>query len=279
MIYDDSSNTPTGFTVNPNTTTFPIQTPDFTDSEKDHILSIKHLLHNSLTNWWNICKTEYMAKNTPKGIFGRKQPPLINPPNIFISGGLIASLLVGEPPNDVDIFFKAKDEQELFKKIYSDILKNDVAVYSKYVTKPYAKDTSSGFTANAINLNPDKYSQTKYQLILCQVGDPEDVTSSFDFVHCQAYYDWIQNSLYISPLIYKCCVNKILYNPHTSQKFLHSPKRIKKFMDRGFKLRTGFSIPNITPLNSTDVGKDYIYIDEFTPRRMQEQYIEANIKT
>lgn len=164
--------------------------------------------------------------------------------NTFVAGGAILSLLRGERPNDIDIYFRNQETALLAAKYFKfypivrefyDILgtKEDRI----YLTKTnYSIPKEEGLcpvfvSPNAITLN------NGFQLIMRYTGDPESIISKFDFAHTQMYWsretgikisDKAKNSLIL---------NELLYLPGAYP--LSSLFRLRKFLLRGWDISIG----------------------------------------
>jgi hypothetical protein len=140
----------------------------------------------------------------------------------FISGGAIVSLLLDEPVNDFDVYFTDNNSM----KYFNSLVNNSVTNLVKEINAEYhgAKINGLMITSNAITL------KNNFQLITKTCGEPKDVTSTFDYEHCRAYYIPAEDKLFISPLTYNCIMNRklVIHNKEA----LHN--REQKFIDRGW---------------------------------------------
>ena len=152
----------------------------------------------------------------------------------FVTGGCIASLILGDEPNDIDIYFSDKEFGDYMKKLYTEdpeYMSKVLDIAEKYNGMSSAQDPNAVVpsepcvTANAITL------KNKIQLITRKYGTPEEIRKEFDFVHCMPYYDSRDKKLYISPEQYDCNVNKKLVRNNNN---LFQPHREDKFLKRGW---------------------------------------------
>jgi hypothetical protein len=160
---------------------------------------------------------------SPWGLNSYLPGEIINWQRIYLTGGAIASLLQGEEPKDWDFYFKDELTMTLWKNA---LLKPDVV---KYVAE--AKDYYSTLiegkmvTANSITMN------NHASFITMIYGEPKDVRTTFDFVHCTPWYDVETAKLYISRQMYDSIVQKkLIVNNITNCK----PWRVDKFKKRGY---------------------------------------------
>jgi hypothetical protein len=94
--------------------------------------------------------------------------------NCVITGGAIASMLLGEKVNDYDIYFQ---DEELAKSVRKYFIKH----YPR-TDKPVDGLSILMTTSNSITLSHG------FQLITRFTGAPEEITSNFDFIHCTNYW-------------------------------------------------------------------------------------------
>lgn len=197
--------------------------------------------------------------------------------NTFIAGGAILSLLRGEEPNDIDIYFRNQETALLAAKHFKfypividfyDILgtKEDrIYLTETNYSIPKKEGLCPVFVSpNAITLN------NGFQLIMRYTGDPESIISKFDFAHTQMYWsretgvkisDKAKNSLIL---------NELLYLPGAYP--LSSLFRLRKFLLRGWNISIGQLTKlsmQLSKLDYTDLkqlkdqlnGVDIQYID------------------
>jgi hypothetical protein len=187
---------------------------NFTSAEITHIVDVKRIVELYLngirdSNW----ASEYILPWD----------------KMYLSGGAIASIIQGETPKDFDFYFL--DEFSMRKMETHLLYKNE---YIKDVDEKYrdavGKDGKM-ITEKAITM------KNGASFIIMQWGEPADVKSSFDYVHCTAHYSLLESKLFISPKQYRACKNKLLIaNSATS-----SHARANKFIKRGY----------VTPLEVT----------------------------
>jgi hypothetical protein len=144
----------------------------------------------------------------------------------FLTGGAIGSLLRSEPPNDWDIyFFDAAYANTIFNLYENDpSYQKEVAVLDEKYRNIPGKDGGKLITENATTL------QNGLQLIRKHYGEPKNVRTTFDFVHCMPYYDSRDRKLYISQEQFELNVNKKL----KSNNPMFQKHREEKFLKRGW---------------------------------------------
>jgi hypothetical protein len=158
---------------------------------------------------------------------------------IFVTGGCIGSLIRGEEPNDIDVFFHSEVVAETYKRIIMASKMDEVKDMSAYGVD-VDDDPEKCITKNAITM------LNGIQYITAFTGTPNEVRSAFDFVHCTPYYDPSKDSLFISPIAYHACLNKILIvnNQKSAEKTRRSGPAQKSYryykltVEQGFKEQT-----------------------------------------
>ena len=178
--------------------------------------------------------------------------------NTFVAGGAILSLLRGEEPNDIDIYFRNPETALLAAKHFKfyPIVREFYDILGTKEDRIYLTETNYSIpkeeglcpvfvSPNAITLN------NGFQLIMRYTGDPESIISKFDFAHTQMYWsretgvkisDKAKNSLIL---------NELLYLPGAYP--LSSLFRLRKFLLRGWNI----SIGQLTKLSMQLSKMDY----------------------
>lgn len=146
----------------------------------------------------------------------------------FISGGVIGSLLRGEQPNDIDIYFRTLGTHnhvvDLLTK--SPEMKDKIQDIEEKYRDLRGKDGKC-ITENAITM------KNGLQFITRHTGSPTEIRKSFDFVHCMPWYSVESNKIYISEEQYYCCVNKVLKKSNPDN---WTVEREQKFINAGYTL-------------------------------------------
>ncbi len=176
----------------------------------------------------------------------------------YVSGGLIAQLLHlnakdgAMPPiddvhhydlkdRDIDIFVRDKNTLFNIEKYFDyqhpptspSSVKNDffasLAVEDDPRTFYHKSDNSMTFT----KFGNDKLPVSNVQVITKHVGEPEQIGSTFDFLHCCSWYEPSQKKLYTHPAIVEAAVQKE-FVPIQPLSKIHRP-RVTKLELQGFK--------------------------------------------
>lgn len=173
----------------------------------------------------------------------------------IVSGGCIASMLLGEEVNDYDIYFNNLDTAEKVAKYYiaRDMKDGAVTVLRTVIVNIKGVEearvlckTSAGIarathkdpftvrcvTSNAVTLSDD------VQLIIRFAGPPEEIHKNFDFIHCTNYYLVGSNELVLNIPAMQSLMSKRLYY-HGSLYPVATLMRMRKFLDRGWTISAG----------------------------------------
>lgn len=194
----------------------PVMSPnDFLPEEVEKILYAKSCIHQRLVDF-----------DLTIGKLGRNMVL-----SYFVSGGCIASILQGEEPKDIDIYFVSQFVADPIIKLYTTdpSYMGEVAdideKYRDVPNTPYMLSQGKMVTENAVTL------KNGLQLITKHYGTPDEIRQTFDFVHCMPYYDARNDKLYISREQYNCCVNKCLVINNSANL---TTWREDKFIKRGY---------------------------------------------
>src|SRR5690606_32384559 len=122
-------------------------------------------------------------------------------------------------------------------------------------------------TGHAVTLSDD------IQLCIRFTGPIEEVVPQFDFAHSQLAYDYANNQLVvIDPTSLQCLLSKELY--YTGSKYpLAALFRVRKFLERGFRINAGqilkiafevneLDLDDVTVLEEQLIGVDLAYFGE-----------------
>lgn len=204
--------------------------------------------------------------------------------NSIISGGAIASMLLGEKVNDYDIYLKNIDAAIAVSNYFikRDIEKRSIAVSIKEVENikretekrvfydfpggiiralhPDGSYSIRAITSNALTLSDD------VQLITRFYGTPEEIHRNFDFIHCTNYYDCLTGKLVLNIDAMHSLMSKRLYYAGSLYP-IASLLRIRKFLDRDWTISAG-QVAKIS-LQLTDI--------QLTPSILAEQLLGVDL--
>lgn len=144
--------------------------------------------------------------------------------NAIISGGITASVMHGEPPNDIDIYLTSSSAVDAFKSAVNNSL---MLEHIKSVNQKYPIETiveGKLITANATTFDDG------IQVITM---DTSDMRKHFDMIHCMPWYSLSTKQFYISRSQYDSIKSrKIVQNPLCKPGV--SKHRMQKYVDRGW---------------------------------------------
>ena len=266
--------------------------------------TIKSVLRNKVNAWLDTIKDEGLRDVCRK--------------EAIVTGGSIASMLLGEEVNDFAIYFRTKSTVKAVADYYvAEFLEAkkpqggvSFDVFVEELTDTQGKDRvrivvkSAGVASDELEQNyqyfeaqadhdAGEYAQEafdvvadiegdghdevelyspaflssnaislrgKVQLILRFYGDPDEIHSSYDFIHCMNYWESGQSKLTLKPesleaLLSKCLVYK------GSQYPLCSVIRTRKFIKRGWRINAGQYLKMAMQLSELDLT-DHVVLEE-----------------
>ena len=133
----------------------------------------------------------------------------------YIAGGAIASLVLNEIPNDLDIYFYDKEQ---CKKV--------IAYFRKY-----HNDRCLKFSDNALLVYPNIHFIFKFY------GKPRNTIRRFDFLHCRAFYEPNTDKLFIAQHAMHYIRNKKLMYIQEFKIDHYNVYRLMKFLEKGWTIK------------------------------------------
>lgn len=212
----------------------------------------------------------------------------------IISGGCITSMLLNEKIKDFDVYFMDKETTKAVADYYVNMFnlktqsrakvieekdgrvkifiesagvaaENDEILHESFddvydvlvedekpeENKEEQKDYRPIFlTSNAITLS------NKIQIVIRFYGNPEEIHSNYDFVHCMNYWASKDNNLVLKPEALESILTKTLI--YKGSKYpLCSVIRTRKFIQRGWHINAGQYLKmlfQVSELNLTDIN-------------------------
>lgn len=161
---------------------------------------------------------------------------------------------------DVEAKDEALDEST---ESYVDAISKADEVPADAVEVPGAKYYPVFMSANAITLS------NKIQLIIRFYGEPEEIHSNYDFLHCTCYWASWENKVHWTAEALDCIINKELF--YRGSKYpICSIIRTRKFLKRGWSINAGqylkmcfqvseLDLTNIATLEDQLTGVDSLY--------------------
>ena len=199
----------------------------------------------------------------------------------IITGGSIASMLLGEEVNDYDIYFDnaeavesianyyLKQARELSKASNDEMCLNVIEGDDNEPKRFKIFIRSSGvlrvenekkfgviyLSSNAITLNND------VQLVIRFYGTPEEIHKNYDFVHATNYY--YKTRLVLNRDALECLLTKELR--YFGSKYpLASIIRTRKFIQRGWSINAGQYLKMALQLNQLDLSDICVLEEQLT---------------
>jgi len=220
--------------------------------------------------------------------------------NSIITGGSIASMLMGEPVNDYDVYFTdkltvlavAKYYIEQFKYLNNavtmEIIEKDGRVKLHIKSKGVAAEPDFKSEDDPNDpLPPDFHTERpqdepekpkyrpvflsanaitlsdKMQLILRFYGPAKEIHSNYDFAHCTCYWVSKTSELVLPAVALECLLAKELR--YLGSKYpLASIIRTRKFLLRGFNINAGQYLKMCLQLNDLNLRDLDILEDQLT---------------
>lgn len=196
----------------------------------------------------------------------------------IITGGCIASMLLGEKINDFDYYFDSRNVALEVTKYYveefnrirgaeiAELREKDNGRISIFISSdgiaeedygdededlPAEDNTKQDYrpiflTSNAITLS------NKIQLVIRFFGSPEEIHKNYDFVHCTNYWYSKTGELVLNQAALESLLSKELY--YVGSKYpLCSLIRTRKFIKRGWNINAGQYLKMAMQLNELDL--------------------------
>lgn len=277
--------------------------------------TIKSVLRNRTNAWLESLPDEIRAR--VKG-------------DTIVTGGCIASMLLGEHINDIDIYFRTKETALLVAEHYvrefvaarKKVLGIDVPIYVEemqdvrgdarvriviksagvesekrtveysyfegrppeeagdYLGEVYDDPASisdlSEETQEAVaGQEPEKEFRPvfmssnaitlsrKIQIIIRFFGSPDEIHANYDFAHCMNYWDAATGELGLRPQALESLLSRsLVYNG--SRYPVASLFRIRKFIERGWRINAGQIVKMALQISELDLSKFDVLEDQLT---------------
>lgn len=225
--------------------------------------TIEKVIRGNIQNWINSITNVPLKEELNNGGY-------------VVTGGCIASMLLGETPNDFDLYFQNKELATKVANYYISNIKSE----NQKVSEVSVENTPTGIglyikSAGAIRSEDDSLKDYNYfeynkyekiadyfnkkeekpdysinlitsnaislnggiQLILRFTGDASTIHENFDFIHCCNYYT-LENGIVLNSDALEALLTKEL--KYVGSKYpICSLFRIRKFLNRGFTINAG----------------------------------------
>jgi len=203
--------------------------------------------------------------------------------NAIVSGGSVSAMLMGDPVNDYDVYFRTEEAVRTIAEYYVDKYCGDSAevVSSEFINirgdtenrltirvksegivrpeMPMGEITEHDpicFTDNAITLKGE------VQLVIRFFGEPEQIHSTYDYAHCMGWYDQKSKELHTPVEALQAMMSKTLIYKGSLYP-IASVFRLRKFLKRGWQISAGQLLKIVwqiskLDMNNLDVLKDQL---------------------
>lgn len=160
--------------------------------------------------------------------------------NDFVyAGSMWSSIFNEETPADIDIFIlkSSEDAWNIWVQFFSINNWTETDINTNFVAADKNVDDYKKSSSHILSVKKFlKSNQVPKNIILTDYNTPEDLIEDFDLDHTMIFYH--NTSLKLSREAFVAARDKILSTSLTKKNLL-SEKRIKKFLDRGFKKGVG----------------------------------------
>lgn len=191
----------------------------------------------------------------------------------IVTGGSIASMLLGEQISDFDIYFKTKEAAIAVANYYL----NEFIV-NKTVELKTADDRVEVFIPSKgvvdLKKSEDPYKllyvspnaltlSDKVQIILRFHGDPGLIHTNFDFVHDMCWYDWYNNDLQLPAAALESLLSRTLIYKGSLYPIC-SILRAKEFITRGWRISAGELLKMAWQISELDLRDKEVVKEQLT---------------
>ena len=210
--------------------------------------------------------------------------------DVIVTGGAIASMLLGESINDFDLYFRTKEtakrvaeyyvaqfnqEQPGYSvKVQEETLSNIKGEHEDRVTIFISSDGVAQATEDETDTSKKKYrpiflSQNavtlsdKVQLVIRFYGEPQAIHSNYDFVHAKCYYDYHNNDLTFPPEAMEALLSRTLVYEGSLYP-VASIFRMKKFIERGWRITAGQQLKIMWQISEIDLSEYSVLREQLT---------------
>lgn len=222
--------------------------------------------------------------------------------NCIVTGGAIASMLLKEPVNDYDIYFKTLEATVAVGRYYVERFKaatghelelnvdedgrvrittkggyrgetqGDVTtlqdsgeiedVYDETEAIALKDESKPKYRPIFLSTNAITLSQ-KIQIILRFYGEPDAIHENYDFIHCTNYWKAWDDDLVLRPAALEALLSKELR--YVGSKYpVCSVMRIRKFIKRGWSVNAGQILKMMMQVSALDLTNPKVLEDQLT---------------
>lgn len=221
----------------------------------------------------------------------------------IVTGGSIASMLLGEKINDFDIYFRTFETTKLVAEYYvnkfnenhetefkPEVQINDdkrVSIYIKsfgvagedqsqldkndplFNDETLVENSQGKITDNKEKYRPVFLSQNaitlsnKLQIVIRFYGEPNEIHKNYDFVHATCYWDHLNMKLELPPKALECLLSRTLIYQGSLYP-IASIFRAKKFIERGWRITAGQLLKIMWQISELDLTNEEIIKEQLT---------------
>lgn len=146
-----------------------------------------------------------------------------------------------------------RSTDDFTEDLLSKITPADVEEIKDTVKKDKAKYRPVFMTDNAISLSG------RIQIVIRFYGEPDKILDNYDFAHCMSYYDYAKDELVVPYDALQAIVTKTLIYKGSLYP-LCSMFRLRKFIERGFRISVGECLKIAWQINSIDMeNREMLY--------------------
>lgn len=201
----------------------------------------------------------------------------------IVTGGCIASMLLGEEIHDVDLYFRTYETAVAVAQHYVAEWKKPhikveelldlrgqkrvrVVVKSEGIASPGARKAKPGsfapifLSSNAITLAGYPY---PLQIVLRFWGEPDAIHDTYDFVHCTNYWEMATGKLVLRPEAMEALLSRTLVY-RGSLYPVCSIMRLRKFIRRGWRINAGQILKILLQVSGLNLRDRKVLEDQLT---------------
>lgn len=223
--------------------------------------------------------------------------------NLIVTGGAIASMLLKEPVNDFDVYFRDKETAQAIANYYvskfnsaneTELKVSEEDDRIRIITKKgHRGETASDATtlldsgeiedtydeAEKLALATQEDSKPKYrpiflstnaitlsqklQIVLRFYGEPDEIHDNYDFVHCTNYWTMRDDNLVLRPAALEALLSRELR--YVGSKYpICSVMRLRKFIGRGWTVNAGQILKMAMQISELDLTDPKVLEDQLT---------------
>lgn len=227
--------------------------------------------------------------------------------NTIVTGGAIASMLLGEKVNDYDVYFRDFETTVAVAEYYANFIREKYKGGKQTLSVLYGDntyelvaseddDSLAGYIRWTFEQNPDrvffnvndngftsfekksfkkKYRKyrpvvisnnaislsDKVQLVTRFYGNPKEIHNNYDFVHATCYYDYGKKELVTKKKALLSLMSRTL-EYHGSLYPVASIFRMKKFLERGWRISAGEQFKIMYQISKLDLNNMHVLRDQ-----------------